>query len=94
MKKTKPTPLFNNENWKIKEAQLIKEVYIDDNCVTFSFAQAQGYFIELKRINTPKKLLKWVLQLAEKSWMTPERLTFFIRLIGNHFGMNLEDGLF
>jgi len=40
------------------------------------------YEVDLDRIKSEAALLNWVLYLCEKTWMTTERLHFFIEAVG------------
>jgi hypothetical protein len=58
--------------------QLGREIVVDDHHITFAFTESGNYRIELSRIKTAEQLLSWVQHLAAKTWMTPQRLKYFI----------------
>jgi hypothetical protein len=63
----------------------------DNETVTLNFAYP--YEIDLDRIQTVGDLLRWVLHLSEKDWMTAERLNYFITKVGKHKGFKIYGGL-
>lgn len=53
-----------------------KTVYVKDGQIVFNL---QGeYAIDLKRCNSPEKILGWVHHLCEKTWITPAAIRLFI----------------
>jgi hypothetical protein len=64
----------------LRQAVLAREIVVEDQC--FVFKCAADYWISFDRIDTAPKLLSWVRHLMEKNWMTPERMKFFIDLVG------------
>ena len=63
----------------------------DNETVTLNFVYP--YEIDLDRIQTTGDLLRWVLHLSEKDWMTAERLNRFITKVGRHKGFKIYGGL-
>jgi hypothetical protein len=50
----------------------------------------QGYVIDLRRIDSPIKLLHWVRHLAEKTWMGRLEMRLFISTVAEYFGWELN----
>lgn len=48
------------------------------------------YEIPLNEIDSKGKLLRWVWDLAEKRWMTAERLAFLIGTVDDYFGLGIR----
>lgn len=48
------------------------------------------YEIPLNEIDSKEKLLRWLWDLAEKRWMTAERLAFLIATVDEHFGLGIR----
>lgn len=49
------------------------------------------YDIEEERINTPDKLLHWLLHLSHKTWVTKDVLYILILNVSEHFGFKIHD---
>lgn len=50
------------------------------------------YAIELKRVNTPEKALRWLRHLAGKAWFGGDLCRDFINALSAHFGWNMDGG--
>ncbi len=59
--------------------RLEREVFVDSGFICFD-VDAVRYDVELSRCNTHEKILAWVLQLNEKTWIEPLHLERFILL--------------
>lgn len=44
------------------------------------------YDIEWRRIDSPEKLLQWILHLSEKTWFTTSMCSDLIHAVAEHFG--------
>ena len=85
MKVTKMEDML--EKWIAKDDELSKKVYIDGEhiCINVKYE----YPIELSRRDTPEKLLSWVFQLSEKTWMTNDVMRRFVAMAASEHGFNL-----
>ncbi len=55
----------------------------DEESGTLTIDTGYPYDIDLSRIHTPEFLLRWVVQLSQKNWMTSELIgEFIIRVCG------------
>lgn len=55
------------------------------------YADGTPYEIEKSRLETAGHALEWIYHLMGKTWMTPERLFTFLRLIEDHCRAMRED---
>lgn len=53
----------------------------------------QGYVIDLRRIDSPIKLLHWVRHLSEKTWMGRLETRLFISTVAEYFGWELNSSV-
>ena len=58
------------------EARMAKAVSVEGDVIVINVSYK--YEVETSRCDTPEKLLGWVVQLCEKSWMTCDVLERFI----------------
>jgi hypothetical protein len=73
---------YTDSNWTRLFDQFYREriVYVRDvNVLLLRFQY--DYEIDLDRIKSEAALLNWTLHLCEKTWMTTERLHFFIEAV-------------
>jgi hypothetical protein len=68
--------------------QLSQQVSIQDGYLVINVAFE--YPIELARCDTHAKILAWVVQLTDKTWITPEVVQRFIYLATQHHGLDLS----
>lgn len=57
----------------------IKKVVVDDGWITLNFQYP--YEIDLNRISTPLHLVNWVAHLCGKTWMTRDRVYYFVEAV-------------
>ncbi len=55
-----------------------KKIYVEDGHIVINTKVGGKYRIALKRCNTYKKIIRWLLHLSEKTWMTVEIMEYFI----------------
>lgn len=58
-----------------------------DNTITLD----GWYYIELERVKTPIDLLRWVVQLSAKNWVTRKHIYHLIRIASDVHGFNPHD---
>jgi hypothetical protein len=57
------------------------------------FPNFGDYEIELSRIDTPEKLLAWLIHMSEKTWFTSDIARWFILKVSRHQKMKIPQGL-
>ena len=69
-------------------------VRTDENGVSV-FWGGYEYWIEWSRIDTHKKIVKWLIQLLPKEWehTTPERIEAFINIVACHHNLDIHGSL-
>lgn len=72
-----------------QEAAMRKAIYIDPERKVCVVNKPTDYEVPLNQLNTPAKLLRWVLHLNSKTWMSKAKLDFFAKLILKHLGKSL-----
>lgn len=55
-----------------------KNIYVKDGYLTLDYGYP--YDIELSRLDTPEKILRWVEQLSAKNWVTDSIIGAFVLL--------------
>lgn len=85
-----PASAYNSSNWSELFEQFYREriVYARSN-ETLLLRFIYNYEIDLDEIETEGDLLRWVLHLCEKTWMTSERLHHFIEAVGTIKKLNI-----
>lgn len=73
-----------------EEEELNNIVSVDEGIITINVAYE--YYIELNRCNTYEKILAWVLQLSEKTWMSKRVLEKFILVACRENGLENPRG--
>ena len=67
----------------MEETEREIKVKIRHNAIIFT--DAPFYVIELGRINSPEKVLGWILHLSDKMWVTKETLHDLTKVVSDHF---------
>ena len=62
------------------------KIEFDDAARVVTLRWRYPYHIGYERIDRPEKLLRWLIHLSEKNWMTKERLILLAEACGTHFG--------
>jgi len=77
------------ERAELEEKEWNKKIFVDGRYLSINAEGYPGsYDIELSEIDTPNKLLEWILHLIEKNWVTRDLLVHMIRVLEGHFGHN------
>lgn len=63
-------------------------MYVEDGAIILEYSYP--YCIELSRCDTPEKILGWINQLAEKTWMNADRLNRFAQLAFEQIGIEID----
>jgi hypothetical protein len=86
-----PATRFVDSDWSRLFEQYYREriVYVRSN-ETLLLRFAYDYEVDLNRIESEADLLRWTLHLCEKTWMTTERLHFFIEAVAQIKKFNLH----
>ncbi len=66
---------------------LEKQVRIEDGHVVVNVAY--DYNIPLGELDSAEKILSWVMQLCEKTWITSEVIERFISVAAQHHGIKI-----
>jgi len=64
-----------------------EEVVIEGEVVIFP--NAGRYEIGLSRLDSPEKLLSWIVHLSEKTWFSPDICRWFILKVSRHHKMKV-----
>ena len=78
----------NFENFIQSTQEDSEQVKIDGNDILISICSGEPYLIALARCDTHDKILSWVQQLTEKTWMTLPALNRFIQIAQSHYGLD------
>lgn len=70
------------------DEQLAQQVSIQDGYLVINVEYE--YPIELARCDTHAKILAWVIQLSDKTWITPDVIRRFVYLAIQHHGLELS----
>lgn len=63
---------------------------IEDGCViVYKYPNGHLYRVDLKRCDTPVKLLDWVVYLSEKVWMNRRLIRQFVVLVSERHGWDI-----
>jgi hypothetical protein len=76
------------EEMQAHDERLSKQVSIQDGYIVINVAYE--YPIELARCDTHAKILAWVVQLTDKTWITPEVVQRFVYLAVQQHGLDLS----
>jgi hypothetical protein len=91
----RPVPLsaYIDSSWSRLCDQFYREriTYIPDSQVLLLRFGGYPYEVDLDRVNSEGDLLRWVLHLSSKDWMTCERLYFFIEAVGEVKHLRIHD---
>ncbi len=68
--------------------QLKRDCYIKGDYLNLDVIGGY-YFIELELLNTPERLLHWVVKLSGKHEITKEILEYLVIIIAKHFGFKV-----
>lgn len=68
--------------------KLTEQVYIEKDYLILNIRYE--YAIELRRLNTPQKIIGWVNHLKSKTWVNKEHLARFIFLAFGHIGIEID----
>ena len=71
------------------EEHLRTLITVEDGFIIFP--QVTDYDIDLSRLDSPVAILRWVLHLGQKPWVTPDMLMRFILLAASHHGFDLSE---
>ncbi|MEM5521061.1 hypothetical protein [Sulfitobacter sp. AS59] len=80
---------------RLHRERMDKAVFIDKGYIVISVNigpdgdQIHEYDIELSRCDSHEKILSWVEQLLEKTWMEPDVLSKFIQVALSEHGLEL-----
>ena len=84
------------ENSSINVMELIRKrmadyakIYIDDGCIVLDYVYP--YYISLDRCDTPEKILGWCEQLSHKTWITKDRLLWFMQIAFKQIGIEVGE---
>lgn len=69
---------FNKEEYMAILRERLTKIVVDDTHLTIKVDEHYDYEIALDRIDSPAKILQWVIHLTEKTWMTTELMRQFV----------------
>ena len=89
-----PPSAFTDSKWSELFNQFYRERIVhvrNTNVLLLRFQY--DYEVDLDRIKSEAALLNWVLHLCEKTWMTTERMAFFIEAVAaiKNFNVHLNE---
>lgn len=64
-----------------RQKELDKLIYETKDAIVLNIHYL--YCIEKSRINTPEKIVRWVVHLSDKNWMTTEYMKYFVLIACN-----------
>jgi hypothetical protein len=80
-----PIDLYENHSYqgrlhRITFGRLPASITVDlsDCCMAINIDGAERYWIPLKEINTSSQMLDWIMQIASKTWATPELIGLLV----------------
>jgi hypothetical protein len=62
----------------------------DDDLRVLTISWRAPYHIAYERIDSPDKLLRWIVHLSEKNWVTKQRLAVLADACGQRFGYRVR----
>lgn len=85
------TEKFNSEEYMATLQERLTRIVVDESYLTINVDEGYQYEISLERINTPVKILQWVIHLTEKTWMTTELMRQFTMASCTKAGIDPND---
>ena len=67
------------------------KITVESGCIILNYVYP--YEIDLRRANTPAKILGWADHLGEKNWMTKQRLMYFLQIAFAQIGIEIDRGM-
>lgn len=73
------------------QKELADSIYIEDQHFIFIIGDenTSPYDVAIDQCKTAEQVLSWAYHLSAKSWMTKEKLRYFIKIASKHNGIEL-----